>query len=176
MFNSDKKKDEKKAADEKEKREADKGKSVEAKAVEAKQARDELNASSANKTQAEKSFGDDQQTRYDPKDLEKANEKGAAPAQSMLEQGHDVHVNVEKKKAAQVKKDYSKDIKVGSLVYQKPKETALNVPAASTDGRPWTVMAIKEGGKANCLIQDPATNRQRTEVFELSDLMLDEPL
>lgn len=175
MFN-DKKKDHDKAQ-----READKAKSVEEKAVEAKQARDQ-DSSSAQKNQIEKSFGDDQNHRYDPEALKagaakkKADAAGVPPAQeASTNDAADVHVNIEKEKQALVDKDYSDEIKVGDLVYIKPQESTSNAPVSSIDGRAWTVMALA-GDKANCLIQDPANGRQRTEVLKLSDLMLDEPM
>lgn len=179
MFSkNDKHKDEAKVLKE------EKSKTAEDKAVEAKEARAKK-VDAAEKTEAEKSFGDDQQTRYDPKDLpgskeksedEKAKEKGLPPGQAVkVEQGHDEHIQPKPDLKELVKKDYSKDIKISSLVFEKPKQEFNNGSPSSLAGRPWTVLAVSDG-KAHCLIQDPKDGLQKRETFDLKDLMLDEPV
>lgn len=166
------KKEDKKKAKEEKALEADKAKSKEDKALEAEAAR--AQDSGVGKNQIERSFGDDQNHRYDPEDLKAA--KGLQPSQEIkLEQGHDVHVNVDQDLNKDlVKKDYSSEIKVGDLVYLKPKEKHNSAAASPIDGRPWTVQGLNEG-KASCLIMDPSVNLQKSEVFDLKDLMKDPP-
>lgn len=157
------------------------GKTAKEKAVEAQEARAKK-VDKVEKTEIESSFGDDQQTRFDPKDLpgnedKKADDKGLPPGQEgKISDPADVHLNVPKPDVKElVKKDYSKDIEVGSLVYEKPKQQQDNLPPSSLAGRPWTVLAIQDG-KASCLIQDPKDGLQKRETFALKDLMLDEPV
>lgn len=183
----EKKDDKKKAKEEAQKRqaevEADKQKTKEEKALEAKEARDDGESlADQQKNQIEKSFGDDQNHRYDPKDLEKAQandsekSQGVIPGQAIhVDRAQETHINVPRKKDENVDKDYSKEIKIGDLVYLKPKQgQPENIKPSPIDGRPWSVLDIKED-KASCMIMDPSDNLQKHEVYPLKDLMLDPP-